>query len=201
MDQIYKTVEEKRKYERITAKDLGLAAIEQDWYDTFMCPVQDLFGCIEFIQCIHCYYSQSTGQLEIQQNKKPSRSPIAVDHDIMCSRGSEDSTHWLSKAKGQIKFFDPYDEFQYMGTNQWCQLNAFMNLCITDRPRSTKPQLEKYYEYNQQVIEFIQTVFADANIKPMINAFWKKLDLPSTPTKCITELMKYPNRCFNVVAI
>ena len=201
MDQIYKTVEEKRKYERTTAKDPKLATIEQAWYDTTMSPVQDLFGCPDFLQCIHCYYSISDGELEILQNKNPPRGDIVAEHDTMCSRGSEDSTHWLSKAKGQPRFFDPYDEFQYPGTNQWCQINSLMNVCIEDRPLSTKPKLEKYYEYNLQVIEFIQAVFENANLQPVIKAFWEKLDLPGTPKKCLHELVRHPNRCFNVVSI
>ncbi len=112
MDQIYTTVKEKLKYQRETAKDPIKANAEQEWYEEFMQSMQDLFGCIEFQQAIHCYYSTNTVELEILQNKKPKRGDVVADCDIMCSRGSEDSTHWLSKRQGQEQFFDPYDEFQ-----------------------------------------------------------------------------------------
>jgi len=201
MDAIYTTPAQKRRYERTVAKDPIFAKCEQDWYDRYMSPIQDIFGCPEVIEKVHTYYSHQPGTLEITQNQKPPRDKVTAKKDIMCSRGTEYSTHWLAKRKGDTSFFDPYDEFQSPGTNQWCQLNSMMHLCVADRPVSTIPTLEKYYEYNQQVIEFVQHIFADANLQPVIDAFWSDLDLPGTKEECVAELLAHPNRCFNIVII
>lgn len=201
MDSVYSTVKQKRAYERTIAKDTKMAVVEQQWYDDNMSPIQDLFGCPEFIDIVHKHHSQGSAALKILQNKKPPRGDIVTECDIMCSRGSEQSTHWLSKRVDQPRFFDPYDVFQYPGTNQWCQLNALMNLCVADRPRSTKSGLEKYYEYNQQVVDFIYCIFSDERMCPIIDEFWENLDLPGTPDECMIELIAHPNRSFNVVPI
>ena len=201
MDSVYSTVKQKRAYERTIAKHPNTAVVEQEWYDDNMSPIQDLFGCPEFIKAVYPRLSQRPATLEILQNKKPPRGDIVSKCDIMCSRGSEQSTHWLSKRADQPRFFDPYDEFQYPGTNQWCQLNSLMNLCMADRPLSTKSGLEKYYEYNQQVVGFIQQIFYDEDLRQIVDQFWENLDLPGTPEECIAELVAHPNRCFNVVPI
>ena len=202
MDQVYSTVQEKRKYDKLIAKSAEFTFAEQEWYDTNMSPFQDLFGCIDFIHIVYALFKpDSNKNLQIIENKKPQRGDVVAKCDIMCSRGSEQSTHWLSKAKGNSQFFDPYDEFQYPGTNQWCQINALMNICFTDRQLSEKQGLEKYYEYNQQVVDFIQCVCEDPDVKPVVKHMWKSLDLPSSYEKCIRQIVTHPNRCFNVAVI
>ena len=70
--------------------------------------------------------------------------------------------HWTSRKAGESVFFDPYDEYQISGTNQFCQTFALMYLLdkLPEPIVSADPaDISKYYHYTRAAIEFIVEVF------------------------------------------
>jgi hypothetical protein len=69
--------------------------------------------------------------------------------------------HWTSRKADESVFFDPYDEYQIPGTNQFCQTFALMYLLdkLPEPIVSHPADISKYYHYTRAAIEFIIEVF------------------------------------------
>ena len=82
--------------------------------------------------------------------------------------------HWLSVFKGTQILFDPYEEYQIEGTNQFCQTYALMNL-LNKLPRQENQicktykddAFEKYYYYTKCALKFILEVAKKAEKKQL----------------------------------
>lgn len=71
--------------------------------------------------------------------------------------------HWVSRKAGTKEVFDPYNEFQIPGSNQFCQTYAMMYLIgdrlgVPLRRNGNSGSWLKYYTYTTYALTFIQKV-------------------------------------------
>jgi len=75
------------------------------------------------------------------------------------NRAFYSGSHWTSQLKNTTDVFDPYEEYQIRGTNQFCQTFAMMYLkkaLPNVVPKNTKAPLKKYYTYTKEALKFIK---------------------------------------------
>jgi hypothetical protein len=185
----YETMDELKKHAgRI--RDGGFADLEQAWVDTNLQPIIDLMGdnavwknLIADVECFGC----DGGRASSRNMKLP------TDHSIAIFSGS----HWTSRKSGETEMFDPYDEYQIHGTNQFCQTYAMMYLMDALPPvipSEGADNIGKYYEYTRAALEFIRDVVV------------AKFEFPSDYDrkyyrKCVNACIKNVNMCLNCVEV
>ena len=96
-------------------------------------------------------------------------------------------SHWNSRKANENVWFDPYDEYQVNGTNQFCQTFSMMYLCDKIPPKENNT-FEKYYKYTLDALLFIKIVINKCVIAN--KAYYLKL---------VDECLKYPNICLNAI--
>lgn len=120
-----------------------LACLEQIWTSEFLTPLTDLMGEQTFI--LPTFFG-------VEYKKGSHFSPeISDKHRIMYS-----GSHFRSRKAGSNVTFDPYDEFQIFGSNQFCQTIALMYLLDKLGAPYTDRGFGKYYEYSLRALNFIK---------------------------------------------
>jgi len=136
----------------------------------------------------------------------PSGLPIAV----------YDGMHWRSRrAHDEGVLFDPYDEYQIYGTNQFCQTYAMMHLKEV-LPSKCAGEFTKYYDYTKAALEFIKRIIKDnqafINSKefkghllnlPEISLVLdiRKIDFAKQLIACVDVCLTEPNICLNIIDV
>jgi hypothetical protein len=192
------TPHELREYRKKVTTTREWEEIEQLWMDAYFSPLQDFMGSRD-ADSPWKYLPDTVvqGVASMSSLKKiPSNHNIAVFISRRIRQGDA-SGHWLSRRKGDKLFFDPYDEYQIKGTNQFCQTFAMMN--ILDRLPSPhkSPSWFRYYDYTYNAVLFIESMLN--NCRPNKNPI-------STPNltyllKCVEECKRHPNICLNAIEI
>ena len=128
------------------------------------------------------------------QNKLNGETPIAVFFGNPTEGG-----HWLSRKPGSKTTFDPYDEYQVHGTNQFCQTYALMNLAGALPNVSTNRSDLKYYSYTKSALDFIkrEILKIDARSYVFRDAGITKAKL----LQCIDVCLNNSNLCFNGIEL
>lgn len=138
------------KYQKATRPTIE--QMEQEWADKYLQPIIDFMGYESIINEI-----VPSGTI-VKIPGVPTKD-LATRHpnsNILVFKGST-SGHWYSKRPDQKKYFDPYDTYQILGTNQFCQTFAIMNILNKLPTKSDHAGFKKYYDYTLAAIKFIET--------------------------------------------
>ena len=172
----------KKKYKKIVNLTKTSSEIEQKWVDNNLSIIIDFMGDSDVwkfvIPDVKLYGHD--GMRTSTRNKKVDNYSVAIFT----------GAHWNSRKANQIKWFEPYDEYQISGTNQFCQTFAMMHLIDKLPPpikSSNKLSISKYYVYTQAALEFINGVMSTYD------------KTTEKEKKAIKECMKYPNICLNAI--
>jgi len=177
----YDSLKEVRKnYQSWIKSDKELVDIEQKWVDKNLEVIIDFMGDID----VWNFVIQGVVVYGFDGSKASTRNKPVVNYPIAVFTGS----HWNSRKANEADWFEPYDDYQIFGTNQFCQTFAMMYLA--DRLpliNNDTTDFTKYYTYTIEALNFIEEV---------INAY------PSSTLndkKAIRECLKYPNICLNSI--
>ena len=169
-------------------KDINKSFSEQseEWVKKFLQPIIDMMGSItSTFPIFHDIKVHLNTSSRINQEKyKEGKHAIYT------------GSHWVAIKNGII--FDPFDHCQIYGTNQFCQTYTLMwltdNLTMYDEPQEEGQEiaeLDKYYFYTKQAIDFIKN-----NVLPKYNKKHRNLIMYK---KCIKVLYNNPTMCLNLV--
>ena len=169
------------KYQsRLSKKD---AENEQEWSDTYLALIIDFMG------------DENTWKFFLPDveaigfgGRRSSRKVPKNDKDVAVFSGS----HWRARKAGKKDFFDPYDEYQVFGSNQFCQ--TFSMMYLEDKlPKKINGGWEKYYTYTKEALKYIKSKiskleYEDGYEKVLLTAVNKCL---SSSNACV-NIIEYP---------
>ena len=177
----YNNLKELRKnYQKLIKNDKEFNDIEQKWVDKNLKVIIDFMGDID----VWNYIISGVVVYGFDGSKASTRNKPVFNHPIAVFTG----THWNSRKANEINWFEPYEDYQILGTNQFCQTFAMMYLADKlPAINMDKYNFTKYYTYTNEALKFIEEV---------INSY------PSSTLKerrAIKECIKYPNICLNSI--
>lgn len=190
-----------KNYRKIINSNSKLANLEQMWADDYLQEVIDFMGEYSLWK----YFKNLDYEIYESKARVPHMNPKKYNARFSGS-------HWTGKKPGDVAIFDPYDEYQYSGSNQFCQTYVLMYLTgyLENRPNKKLDRFKKYYIYSQQALEFIK-IYVLTLIKN-INVI--KLDLKLKPgevkrlrtylrnvNSLVDELLENPNMTFNCLEL
>ena len=148
-----------------------------------------------------------SGKIKREQipNKNFPRGKRVYDTDNAFFNG----THWNSQRGNTSYRFDPYDEFQPRGTNQFCQTYSMMHLLNalpTEKKMTCNPcsgdsnDFKRFYYYTNCALQFILEI-AEHCKKYNLDL---EYDTPSAPylddlINMIKYCLKYYRICINII--
>ncbi len=154
--------------------------IEQQWVDNNLQIVIDFMGDEDvwkyMIPDIELY---GIGGRASVRNVNLSKNSTAVFS----------GSHWRSRKPNDTIWFDPYDEYQIYGTNQFCQTFAMMYLLNKLPKQDYGNSFKKYYTYTNEALLFISDIIRNA-------PFSTKAEL-----KAIKNCLKHSNICLNAIEL
>jgi len=118
--------------------------------------------------------------------------------------------HWVSRKAGTKEVFDPYNEFQIPGTNQFCQTYAMMYLLgdrlgFPLRRNGNSGNWLKYYTYTNYALKFIQRFIEFCKKSPKIKSISTFTKHKDTTFKNLEAAVKvclaHPYMCLNVAPL
>ena len=125
--------------------------IEQDWVDYYLQPIINFMGSYDnwniVIPFDFIVLESSVGSIKSFE-----------DFYVIRFTGA----HWYSKKPGDKRWFDPYTEYQYKGSNQFCQTYALMYILDMLPNKVNKEKYNsftKYYYYSKKALEFIKNYY------------------------------------------
>lgn len=190
-DQEFSSLTDILSYQKKVQENEEWKKKEQMWVDNYLQPLIDLMGESKI------WKSTVGPDVELygvdKNDPKRSRRNIPMSENPQAYFGRVDSVgHWYSRKPNHKEWFDPYTTYQFIGTNQFCQTFALMNL-IDALPNIVEKtsQLSSYYVYTKQALYFIKHV-----IEKSLRAQQKKMYL-----KKVRECLRHSNICFNAIHI
>lgn len=120
--------------------------------------------------------------------------------------------HWVSRRAGETKVFDPYDEFQVPGTNQFCQTFSMMHVLGPGSssplrkvsPKATSGNWLKYYTYTKKALKFIKRMIERCKRSPTLKnlpVFKEKNTTFRNLDAAIKVCLEHPYMCLNIINI
>lgn len=174
--------------------------LEHKWYKVYLEPIIEFMGDRDLWHALGIYVPDTN----IHSAKSAlARLPPSQEHIAYFS-----GVHWISRRAGTSVVFDPYDEYQIYGSNQFCQTFSMMYLIIGDDmgvglQRNTN--WLKYYTYTKCALDFIENLIARCKRTPRLKNLPTFKNWPSTTLKnleaAIKVCQKHPNMCLNVPAL
>jgi hypothetical protein len=162
----YPTFDHVKKFQEWVESDPARSQLDQDWADEYIQPLVDFMGDSHVIRMKIDY-------------KSPLDYPVNVPTMGFCSG------HWYARKPGDTKAFNPYDEYQVPGTNQFCQTYALM-YHANKLPRKRYGSWTKYYSYTLSALKFIKATL-------------QRFPDDERLIRCVDECIKYPNICVNII--
>lgn len=133
---------------------------EQSWVETNLAPIIDLMGQAYTWRFVIPNVDKRLflhGDSDVIRYAAP-RGEKGIVHPLDIPRAFWSGSHWTAIKAGETQVFDPYDEYQINGTNQFCQAYSMMYLLdmLPKKITSNDPNsISKYYNYTKHAIEFI----------------------------------------------
>ena len=178
-----------KEYQSKVKKNAKWKQFEQDWIDTNVAPLMDFFGTEYAWEHVLKTKNIKFSGIETRTTVRAAKNTDVGTHIAQAVyEGDINGGHWYSRKKGQIDFFNSYQEYQILGTNIWCQTFALMNVANRLPAPSTTRSLYKYYYYNYYALLFI---------KECVDKITKRKDLQ----KAIQQCLRFPNICLNAIEI
>lgn len=210
VDVMYSTAREQNAAFVRRLRDPELYEFEDRWCNQFFMPIVDFMGAYDTHEAVIDCRHKDTGAVchDVQHHTTIPRV-VRVNHTA--AQMAFSGAHWNSCRPGETVWFDPYDEYQPPGTNQFCQTFSVMYLnedwfkrlgeCWLKQqqvlinkgyPVGHPAAFTKYYYYTREALLFIKDVIeftvGDKNMKTNL-------------TICIKELLRHPNACINIVKL
>lgn len=171
--------------------------LEYRWGEVYFNPLTEFMGDIDLWEA-----------LGIHVSKTPLWRLPVTPYPVAYYTGS----HWVSRRAGTAVVFDPYDEFQIYGTNQFCQTYAMMHVLpssimkspVMRKNTTSSGHWRKYYTYTKSALEFIKKLIEfckkHSNIRSL-ETFSSKY--PNTTFKnldaAIDTCLAHPYMCLNII--
>jgi hypothetical protein len=196
----YPTIQEVRKFQKWVNSDPRLVRIDQEWADTYHQPLADFMG--DPLTIVSYFNGSSKNRPNVIVRDRTTLRTNVEHSTVGFSKNFGASGHWYSRMPGDSKAFDPYTEFQYQGTNQFCQTYSWMYQAhrLPDKVTGT---WTKYYSYTVSALKFIKHVLESF---PTNSAVFSgtledgnKRATKKQLLKCVNECIKYPNICVNII--
>lgn len=159
----YSTIQEVRKFQEWVDSDPRLVRFDQEWADEYIQPLADFMG--------------NLSDIEIEYT--------SLDSSVSVPTMGYYSGHWYARKPGDTKAFNPYDEYQVPGTNQFCQTYARM-YHENKLPTKLHDSWTKYYSYTFSALKFIKATL-------------QRFPAEKRLLRCVNECIKYPNICVNIL--
>lgn len=178
-------------YQNSVKKNENWRNLEQNWIDINVVPLMEFMGSKDLWKSV-----LKTNNLDISGIEKRGSTRIAKKKGVATHNaeavfeGNDNGGHWYSRKKGELEFFNSYNEYQILGTNLWCQTFALLNVTNRLPKKFHEKSICKYYYYNYYTLLFIQecvTKYSKKNQSHLVEA--------------IQECIKFPNICINAVEI
>lgn len=142
---------------KLQIKKQKLSQAEQLWVDTNMNFIIDFMGDSKV-------WKTMIPEVELfGVDNQRSSTRIKSAKILAVPSANFSGSHWTARKANESTVFDPYDEYQIYGTNQFCQTYAMMYLldripAISTYKSQTKSPLRKYYQYTKEALLFIKDV-------------------------------------------
>lgn len=162
--------------------------VEQQWVDENLDIITVWMGTSGVWKCMIPDINDNIGSITFSPN------PIIAE-DI--NRGFFSGHHWTSIKKNDTIEFDPYNEYQIHGTNQFCQTYAMMHLLDRLPQKRHLNGISKYYEYTRLAIEFIKEVFIHFDER----CGFENLSYRNKVMEGIDNCLINCNACLNVIEL
>lgn len=191
-NQIFLTPKELLAYRKYITENELWAKQEQDWVDEYLQPLMDLLGETSIWKYIAGEFIELYG-IETGEPRKSQRNIPTSNKAQAYFRHNGTTGHWYSRKRNEKEWFDSYQEYQIVGTNQFCQTFALMNL-VDKLPKVEKTKqnsMLKYYNYTYEALLFIQHVIETTIYSKRRKIYMKK----------ITECLSHPNICVNAIHV
>lgn len=207
-DKKFKTMTDLDRFQKLFMR--GSKTLSQDirnlehrWFMTYYNPI------VEFMGDRNVWHALG---IEVpNEDLKPTalkRLPVTPFHVAYFS-----GAHWVSRKAGTTEVFDPYNEFQVPGSNQFCQTYAMMNL-VGDRlgfplrkntNSSNGGKWLKYYTYTMYALKFIENLLAYCKNSPTIKTISTFTQHKDTTIKNLEAALKvcleHPYMCLNIAPL
>ena len=158
----FKNLKELHEY-RNFIKNNEMENVEQFWADKNVQPIADFMGLKELWEIMIPNIDAKT-----EGRNFPTKSKSDENQAIYTGR------HWLSRKAYEDSWFDPYNEYQIHGTNQFCQTYSMMYL-LNKLPPEGKDEFIKYYKYTEEALKFIKN-HAFQHTDNVVNIINDKID-------------------------
>jgi len=191
-DQEFSTITDIVSYQKNVQENKEWKDKEQAWVDTYLQPLIDLMGETKIWKSIAGPEVELYGVDENDPKRSRRNIPVSQNPQAYFSR-VESVGHWYSRKPNQKEWFDPYTNYQIIGTNQFCQTFALMHLVdsLPDRIDKKSFASSNYYVYTKEALYFIKHV-----IEKSLRLQQKKMYL-----KKVRECLRHPNICLNAIHI
>ena len=177
--------------------------LEHRWYKVYLEPIIDFMGDRNLWHALGIEVPDTN----VRSAKSVlGRRPV-TKHNVAYFSGS----HWISRKAGTTTVFDPYDEYQIYGSNQFCQTFSMMYLIgdrfgVTLRKKSNSPgNWLKYYTYTVRALDFIESLINYCKRSKNMKNLSTFKNWPSTTLKnlevAIRVCKEHPAMCLNVPAL
>lgn len=175
--------------------------LEYRWADVYFNPLVDFMGDRGLWAALRLYVPDTN----VRSAKSVlARAPIANYHRAMFS-----GAHWVSRRAGATEVFDPYDNVQFYGTNQFCQTFAMMHLLQPEmltrnngNANLNDPWL-KYYAYTKRALTFIERILEMCQSRSDLKklpTFTEHQDTTIENLKaCLRVCKAHPYMCVNII--
>lgn len=174
------------KYKTLIESHDDNIEVEQEWVDKYLMPIINFMGdedvwkaVIPKIEIIGLESRQ--GRSECKGIKEYPRAHFS-------------GTHWTSCKANEKEWFNPYDHYQVLGTNQFCQTFAMLHL-VDKLPNTLSSSWTRNYTYSSDALRYIEGVIKEVS---KVKKIRDKYDMPKLKRK-INECLRYPNICVNVI--
>ena len=179
------------EYKKLIDSNEYYRDVEQEWVDDNLMPI------IEFMGDQDVWEAVIPNITIIGLGPRRGRSECSVIRDY--PRAHFSGTHWTSCKANEEKWFDPYDHYQVLGTNQFCQTFSMLYLDekyklpnkLTDRSSTWT----RYYTYSSDALRYIEDVIKRVSKVKKIIDNYDMLELKEQ----INECLRFPNICINAI--
>lgn len=204
-DKKFKTMSDLDRFQKLfmrgsTTLSQDIRNLEHKWFEIYYNPL------IEFMGDRNVWHALG---IEVpNEDLKPTallRRPVSP-FDVAYFSGA----HWVSRRAGTKEVFDPYNEFQIPGSNQFCQTYAMMYLLggrlgLPLRRNANSGNWLKYYTYTVHALNFIQRILEYCKNSPNIrniSTFTKHRDTSIKNLEAALNVcMAHPYMCLNIAPL
>lgn len=200
-DKPFKTRQDLQRFQKLfmygpTSLSQEVRNLEYRWADVYFTPLTTFMGDRSLWDALGIYVPDTN----VRSAKSAlARYPVSEKHVAFFS-----GAHWISRRAGTKEVFDPYDDFQVYGTNQFCQTFAMMYLLKPEMlsRNNSGGQWLKYYTYTKRALDFIEYILDTCERTPRLRKLptFKHEDTTFKNLRaCLKVCKAHPYMCLNII--